>query len=228
MTQKKFDPNHFLHDCGFNQDDIQKEHVDALNEAFKSLENDSVPEINKPNESQLNHIISLAKEQKLFDHTSIEEVKNLRQKNNPINSFFSRPVPNYTLVFMTLFGLAIGYQISNVLTVITDNNIAQTDLDENAVSDFDIVEKIIASNSVDSKELNTYLKAKRKIIPGNYHKHDQLIKKLIEKKIDFEYKVNDESSHIIFVHSNTTLLIVEELNIDYVVENKIIRVKLMI
>ena len=226
MTQKKFDPNDFLQDCGFNQDEIQKEHVDALNEAFKSLENDSVPEINKPNESQLNHIISLAKEQKLFNHTSMEEVKNIRQKNNPINSFFLRPIPNYTLVFMTLFGLVIGYQISNVLTVITDNNIARTDLDENTVSDFDIVEKIIASNSVDSKESNIYLKAKRKIIPGNDHR--QLIKKLIEKKIDFEYKVNDESSHIIFVHSNTTLTIVEELNIDYVVENKIIRVKLMI
>ena len=227
MTQKKFDPNDFLHDCGFNQDEIQKEHVDELNEAFKSLENDSVPEINKPNESQLNHIISVAKEQSLFDHKSKEGVENIRQKKNPITSFFSQPVPSYSLVFMTLFGLTVGYQISNVSTVITDNNIAQTDLDENVTPVSDSLEEIIVSNFVDVDQRTAFTKAKRKtVIPQSNNAQDQLIKKLIEHKIDFDFKYKNNTGLIMFIYSDTTLAIVENLDIDFDIERNHIKVEM--
>ena len=213
MTQHKFDPNDFLHDCGLNQDEIRKEHLEALDHAFNSLESDSIPEINKPTQQQLNQIISTARDQNLFDNNAEKETDSIRTQRNPLIGFFSQPMPGYSLIIMAVLGLVLGYGMSSVSTVGSDNKfIASEETVDSMSAELSTIGKSISITSVDSSQSNQYEKVRQKLIPQekNQHdrliKHDRLIQELITRKIDFDYRVNKESSQIIFEMEMTTLL----------------------
>lgn len=227
MTQHKFDPNDFLHDCGLNQDEIRKEHLEALDHAFNSLESDSIPEINKPTQQQLNQIISTARDQNLFDNNAEKETDSIRTQRNPLIGFFSQPMPGYSLIIMAVLGLVLGYGMSSVSTVGSDNKfIASEETVDSMSAELSTIGKSISITSVDSSQSNQYEKVRQKLIPQEKNQHDRLIEELIIQKIDFDYRVNNKSSHIIFIHSDKALSIMKTLNINFVIEDNIIKVEL--